>query len=444
MIGFIDSFYQMILVISECLIEFYFFTVLTGKPWKFIKYAPLIAAGCAVISIPYITVFLKIAFLISVLFLFGVFVLKISGRISLFYAVLVLEVMQLCWGVTDSVTEILFPLLFPGASVFYGYIFMMGGSLSALCLAWICYLMILKYLKPRNTAQNQYVIMILIPLVLIFIVSGYIKYTVYGNVHTFFPSLDRKHVQAFVIQILAVASIFSILYAYQRLTDSFSLRTKLSMLEQERHFQSQYVEEARLHYEETKSLQHDMKNHLLVIKGLLDKGEVEKAGAYIGELDVMTENISFFFQTNNPVLDILLENKLALADSRGISVSGSLKVPFPCSVHDTDFCIILSNALDNAVCACSGLSAGIKKYIHISSCRQGDFLMIEIENSFDGSQKYKKDIGLSNIKWITEKYDGAMDISIQDHVFCLNVLLLISQHSQDISQQSDKDTGNRG
>ena len=136
MIGFIDSFYQMILVISECLIECYFFTVLTGKPWKFIKYAPLVAAGSAVISIPYITVFLKIAFLISVLFLFGVFVLKISGRISLLYAVLVLEVMQLCWGVTDSVTEILFPLLFPGASVFYGYIFMIGGSLSALVLHW--------------------------------------------------------------------------------------------------------------------------------------------------------------------------------------------------------------------------------------------------------------------------------------------------------------------
>ena len=438
--GFIDLFYQIILGISECLIECYFFTVLTGKPWKFMRYAPLAAAGCAVISIPYITILLKIALLISVLFLFGVFVLKINGRLSLLYAVLILEVMQLCWGVTDSVTEILFPLLPFRASVFYGYIFMAGGGLSALCLACVCYLIILKYLKQKGTAQNQYVLMILIPLVLIFIVSGYIKYTVYGNVHSFFPSPDRKHVQVFAVQILAVASIFSILYAYQRLTDSFSLRTKLSMLEQESHFQSQYVEEARLHYEETRSLQHDMKNHLLVIKGLLDKGEVEKAGTYIGELDVMTENISFFFQTNNPVLDILLENKLALADSRGISVSGSLKVPFPCSVHDTDFCIILSNALDNAVCACSELSADIKKYIRISSCGQGDFLMIEIENSFDSSRKYKRDIGLSNIKWITEKYDGAMDISIQGNVFCLNVLLLISQHSQDISRQSDKDS----
>lgn len=72
-------------------------------------------------------------------------------------------------------------------------------------------------------------------------------------------------------------------------------------------------------------------------------------------MDIVTANLSFPFQTGNAVLDVLLENKAALAANKGITVSSTLKVPFPCSVGDMDFCIILSNALDNAIHACEKL-----------------------------------------------------------------------------------------
>ena len=153
-------------------------------------------------------------------------------------------------------------------------------------------------------------------------------------------------------------------------------------------------------------------------------------------MDIVTANLSFPFQTGNAVLDVLLENKAALAANKGITVSSTLKVPFPCSIGDMDFCIILSNALDNAIHACEKLGMDEKKYIRISSSRQEDFLLIEIENSFNGSRHFKQGIGLSNIKWVTEKYGGAVDISIKDKSFCLSVLLVISQQPQNISQQT--------
>ncbi len=60
------------------------------------------------------------------------------------------------------------------------------------------------------------------------------------------------------------------------------------------------------------------------------------------------------------------EYKAALAANKGITVSSTLKVPFPCSVGDMDFCIILSNALDNAIHACEKTWYGRKKvYPHI-------------------------------------------------------------------------------
>lgn len=237
-----------------------------------------------------------------------------------------------------------------------------------------------------------------------------------------------------IVQLLGIFSIFSILYAYQKLTDSFLLHNKLSMLTQQTHFQRQYVKEAWTHYTNTRALRHDMKNHIMIIKGLLEKQDFLKAKAYIDELNIATLNTSFPFPTNNPILDVLLENKIALANSKEIHISSSLNIPSPCIVTDMDFCIILSNALDNAINACEKISTNqknifiSKKYIHISSHQQEDFLLIEIENSFDGNTHFKEGIGLSNIRWIAQKYDGTIEITTNNTIFCLSVLLVISPH----------------
>ena len=68
---------------------------------------------------------------------------------------------------------------------------------------------------------------------------------------------------------------------------------------------------------------------------------------------------------------------------------------------------------------------------------QGDFLMIETQNSFHGKGSFKKGIGLSNVKKVAEKYGGAMSIETQENVFVLHVLLIIPQHPENSTQQMD-------
>ena len=67
---------------------------------------------------------------------------------------------------------------------------------------------------------------------------------------------------------------------------------------------------------------------------------------------------------------------------------------------------------------------------------QGDFLLIEVENSTDKTG-FRAGTGLSNIQWTVEKYGGSTALSMDGHTACLSILLDISQHPQDISQQSD-------
>ena len=109
----------------------------------------------------------------------------------------------------------------------------------------------------------------------------------------------------------------------------------------------------------------------------------------------------------------------------GIDVNCSLLLPYPCGLRDIDICIILSNALDNAIHACKNMDAGTEKYIYISGRIQGDFLMMEIENNYQGNNIVKKGTGLSNIKTVAD--NGAISIKTQGGIFVLHVLLIIPQ-----------------
>ena len=199
------------------------------------------------------------------------------------------------------------------------------------------------------------------------------------------------------------------------------------MLEQEEHSLGKYVEEAKARYDRTKSFRHDIRNHIGVVKNLLQSGKLEEAVNYIEDMEDMAEEMSFPCSTNNPVVDILVGNKLGIAKSMGIDVDCSLLLPYPCSLRDIDICIVLSNALDNAIQACKSLDAGIEKYINVSGRIQGNLLMIEIDNSFKDKGGFRKGTGLSNIKNVAGKYGGAMSIDIKENVFVLHVLLIIPE-----------------
>ena len=109
--------------------------------------------------------------------------------------------------------------------------------------------------------------------------------------------------------------------------------------------------------------------------------------------------------------------------------------PYPCGIADIDFCIIFSNALDNAISACNRVPNDNQKYIHITGKVQGDFLLIEIINSHSGRGSIRSGTGLANIKAVAEKYHGAMEVRIDGDIFVLSVLLIIPQQSESISQQ---------
>ena len=440
MAEYLDFFNRYIMGVTEIAIQLYFLAkILKKKIW--IPFYFLFAV-CAVVvndfvSVGTITGFVVFVFLLTV---YGRLVCRADFKFSILYAALMNEIMLLCFGIVNSLTGLLYswrPEFFHGTA---GIAVMLGSEAASLLLAGFCYYMVYRYFSYYTAAEMQQMFLVFIPILMIFIMSEYINtiafeygYELIGEEEPYMYLFN--HWQLLVMQFFGLLSVFCILFSYKKLQQNFRLSTELSLLEQEEHFLNQYVEEAKTRYDETKSFRHDIRNHITVVKNLLQSGNVEEAVTYMEDMDDMAEKMSFPCSTNNPVADILMGNKLGIAQSMGIDVDCSLLLPYPCDLKDIDICIVLSNALDNAIQAVKSPDAGIERFIHVSGRIQGDFLMMEIENSFHGKGTFKKGTGLSNVNAVAEKYGGAMSIETKAHVFVLHVLLIISQHPEGIPRQ---------
>lgn len=432
----IDFFYEFIMGSVEMFVLFYFFVKLLRKRVR--NYVYFVFAVCAVLLFHFVQVGTIAGFGLVVLLLMagGILLFHVEFKLSLLYAALVVEIMQLCYGIEKSLLSVLYPLMFAVFQDTAGMVFMLFGELMALLLSGVCYYMVYRYFSCYSNTEMQYMYLVFIPLLMIFIMDEYINSVVYGWEVVIEEDGTMEylinHWQLLIIQILGISSLFCILFAYKKILQNFRLNLELSLLEQEEYSLGQYVEEAKAHYEKTKSFRHDIRNHIAVVKDLLQNGKTEQALHYIGDMEDIAEGLSFPCSTNNPVVDILVGNKLGIAKNIGIDVDCSLLLPYPCGLRDIDICIILSNALDNAIHACKNMSSGAKKYIHVSGRIQGDFLMMEIGNSFQGEGMFKKGTGLSNIKTAAEKYHGAMSIKTHGTEAVLNVLLIIPHHLENI------------
>ena len=102
-----------------------------------------------------------------------------------------------------------------------------------------------------------------------------------------------------------------------------------------------------------------------------------------------------------------------------------IKTLADCSVEDMDLCIILANAIDNAIQACIK-EKNIQPEILITVRKKHLFLIVEVTNTMiSENYTFEYGTGLKNIKHIVEKYEGTMEIETSADCFRLSILLCL-------------------
>lgn len=371
---------------------------------------------------------------IALLLGMGIIFLKSTLTKSLLAAAITKLVAYLAGGTSVSATFLIAPLW-----IHVNFRLPILGAVQSFLMFLmmaIIYQIILRRFLWRTNLPNQYSAVLFLPILLIVVVEQYIFNQVYGVSIVIEDGIITQPIadngQILLIQLFAYFGLFSIMYACQKLAEDFSNRMRCKLLEQEIASQRDYVEESSLRYKQTQSFRHDVKQHLLALNGLLERGEVQQAKDYLGKLERISEQLSFPCETGNTVVDTLLSSKLGIAHQYGIQVECTVKIPSSCSLDDLDLCVLFSNSVDNAMHACRQQGEN-GCFIRISGKQKGYFFMLEVENSCSYSSAYKKGIGLSNIEAVAEKYNGAVTTELQGGCFRLNVLLVISRSLGNIS-----------
>ena len=340
--------------------------------------------------------------------------------VSWLTSVLAFYISQLSFGIINSMEAALFPRLIGNPLL---YLMLIAAQVLFFGLCICCYHAVLKLLTWTEDSQPPYIGLLLFPGLFFFAAELYILHTAYS---IFAPiiSLEEvgRHSTLLLLQVMGLAALLCTLYAYRQLCRGFQAQAELQSLTQAAHEQKVYIAEAQARYEQTKSFRHDIKNHLSVLDGLLRSGKLEEGREYLKKLEAVSEALSFPYQTGNPVVDILLGEKLGLA--KEIAAEVSLVLPKSCGIDDFDLCVLFANALDNAIAACRANDGA--KAIRISGKQQGDFYMLTFENTCSDEPLPPAGTGLSNIKAVAEKYHGAMMTEKNERQYCLSVLLNLS------------------
>lgn len=209
-------------------------------------------------------------------------------------------------------------------------------------------------------------------------------------------------------------------------------KTYLKLVEYQTEQSEKHLNEVRSIHKEMRGYKHDFHHHLQALKGQLEAGEVDRALAYIEQLDNQLMNVDTQLKTGNVSLDAILSAKIAQAKAENIAVTVKANVPDALTISDLELSIIIGNLLDNAIEACRTVTG--ERFIRIFISMKGTMLYFSMLNAA-GAKKKKtgslfathKDgvhgFGLRRAEAILEEHGGWVKYNSEDGAFTSEFLV---------------------
>ena len=232
----------------------------------------------------------------------------------------------------------------------------------------------------------------------------------------------------------ALISIYTLVKRTARTQSDLAAQTeRASRLDQDLSVQKQFYETKLSHESEIRALHHDMKGHLATLSSLLEGQKLAEAKEYLSKLSDRQAGTSARLFCADPYMNAVLTNYARICQED--------KVSFVCHVGiedsrlpSTEVCLILNNALENALEASLKLPEEKREIKVQAAIRQGRLLM-RISNPFEGTLQERDGLpvtakkesghgyGLFNIRQAALRRGGSMKYSTAGGHFVLDVQL---------------------
>lgn len=210
---------------------------------------------------------------------------------------------------------------------------------------------------------------------LIYTVNFYFK-DFYGHTRNY-PILLIVHILMLLVYIL-------MFYTFKTVSDSMEKQSLAQGMKEQVALQKKQYEFYWQKAETERIFRHDARHRADILLNYLEMGSIDKAKNLLkGELNSIEKNTGMRFCSNTIVNAVLSEYCLK-ARHRGINFAAQIRMPQTLVCDETEFCVMLSNFLENSLEAA-------KTYISVNIKCHNKQLSLNIRNDFDGEVKKDAD-----------------------------------------------------
>lgn len=302
--------------------------------------------------------------------------------------------------------------------------------LIGLFLSVLIYLMFIKKIKLQIELWKPEICIFLMLLSLLFIF-------IYVSISdTDFVSLVGSVKCGFFIMLIAIIQV-AVCHLIDKLLieakETKLLEQQLRMLNVQISEQDELFKSLEYSIKEVRKTKHDMRHHLLLIKEYVDSDDKERLLEYLNKIQCpLLKNKEPVCK--NRAANAVISHYVKIAENESIKVSLNLQLPEVMDICDADLCVLFGNSLENAVEACRRMKSG-PRYIRLSALYKGNFLVITIDNSFDGiiikkddtyysrKRNHEEGIGISTIRSVVSKYNGVAEFKYSRNQFETSIFL---------------------
>lgn len=381
----------------------------------------------------FIVPFEGIGIIISILIIYIYSLINLKGTFmqKMFWSIFV---MLLIMGITIVVLSI------EGCIIGKGYLNLViqkdlyrfvGVVIIQIVLFYLTRFMIKRTKKDSTYSLkwNEWFVLLIIPVISIFTMS-FVSLIIINIEDQLSP---MQHIFS-ILSILGILMTNSLVYVlYVNMQKDHAKQLEYSILQQAFKSQEKSVEETKILYQSVRSIRHDLKQHFQVALTMLHSGKINEAVDYMEKYnDTVLDGISNKVFCDNDVVNYIINSKSKICSDRHIKIYIYIANEIP-EFSDLDLCVLLGNALDNAI---EGVSGDGNNEIYLELRNVDNFFMISVKNTIINSvleynpnlistknEKELHGLGILSMKEVLQKYNGSIEFYESDNKFCCDMLL---------------------
>ena len=179
---------------------------------------------------------------------------------------------------------------------------------------------------------------------------------------------------------------------------------------------------------------HDLRHHMQFLSGCIENGQTERAQSYIRQVcaEIEAQKVRRFCE--NETVNLILSSFAQRAEDSGVPLRIRAEIPQFLPVAETDLCVLLSNALENALHACQRLRAENRDCdIEAVAYEKSGKFFLQVSNTCGPDVRFRKGlpvteaeghgIGVRSICSIVERYNGVYSFAAKNGRFILRASL---------------------